>query len=200
MHLHVQLNELSWDEQTCGTSILVKTQSITSIPGFCPPCPFQSAPCTPLIRVTTTLTSNTTDHVCLFFIHVLPVNHTVCVFWGYLSLLTNTGFILADVWYTPCCSVAQSCATLCDPMDRSTPGFPVLHCLPEFAQTHVRGVNDVIQPSHPLLSPSLVTFNLSHHDGLFQWVSSLHQVAKVLKLQLQHQHQFFQWIFRVDFL
>ena len=123
-------------------------------------------------------------------------NHTVCVFWGYLSLLTNTGFILADVWYTPCCSVAQSCATLCDPMDRSTPGFPVLHCLPEFAQTHVRGVNDVIQPSHPLLSPSSPSFNLSQNQGLLQWVRSSQQVARVLGFQLQS----FQGIFRTDFL
>ena len=172
MHLRVQLNELSWDEQTCGTSILHRVLPSSQDPA--PPCPFQSAPSTALIRVTTTLTSNTTDHVCLFFISVLPGTHTVCVFWGYLSLLTNSGFILADVWYTPCCSVAQSCATLCDPMDCSTPGFPVLHHLPQFAQTHVHGVGDIIQPSHPLSSPSLVTFNLSQHEGLFQWVSSLH--------------------------
>ena len=168
MHLRVQLNELSWDDQTRGASFLVKAQNVTSIPGSCPPCPSSQPPPQALIRVTTTLTSNTTDHVCLFFIRVLPVNHPVCVFWGYLSLLTNNGFIFADVWYTHCCSVVQSCPTLCDPMDCSTPGFPVLHYLPEFAQTHVRGVGDAIQPSHPLSSPSLVTFNLSHHDSLFQ--------------------------------
>ena len=68
----------------------------------------------------------------------------------------------------------------------------------EFAQTHVHRVGDAIQPSHPLLSPSPSTFNLSQHQGLFQWVSSLHQMARVLELQLQH--QCFQWIFRVDFL
>ena len=96
------------------------------------------------------------------------------------------------------CSVAQSCPTLCDPMDCSTPGWPFHHQLPEFAQTHIHWVNDVIQPSHPLLSASPAAFNLSHHHGLFQWVSSLHQVAKVLELQLQHQS--FQWIFRTDFL
>ena len=82
--------------------------------------------------------------------------------------------------------VAQSCPTLCNPMNHSMPGLPVHHQLLESTQTHVHGVGDVIQPSHPLSSPSLVTFNLSHHDGLFQWVSSLHQVAKVLKLQPQH--------------
>ena len=96
-----------------------------------------------------------------------------------------------------CCSVAQSCPTLCDPMNCSTPGFPVLHHLPEFAQTRVHWVSDAIQPLYPLspLSPAL---NLSHHQGLFQWIGSSHQVAKVLELQLQH--QFLQWIFRIDFL
>ena len=81
-------------------------------------------------------------------------------------------------------SVAQSCPTLCDPMDCSTPGLPVHHQLLELAQTHVHWVGVAIQPSHPLLSPSPPAFNLSQHQGLFQWVSSLHQVAKVLELQL----------------
>ena len=84
-----------------------------------------------------------------------------------------------------CCpSVVQSYPTLCDPMDCSTPGFPVLCCLLEFAQTHVHRADDAIQPSHPLLSPSPPAFNLSQHQGLFQWVGSLHQVAKVLEFQL----------------
>ena len=87
---------------------------------------------------------------------------------------------------------------LCDPMDWSIPGFPVLHHLPELAQTHVHRAGDAIQPSHPLLSPSPPTFNLSQHQGLFQWVSSLHQVAEVLELQLRHQS--LQWILRIDFL
>ena len=94
-------------------------------------------------------------------------------------------------------SVAQLCPTLCDPVDCSMPGFPVLYQLPELAQTHVHQVSDAIQPSHPLLSPSPV-FNLSQHQDLFKWVSSSHQVAIVLELQLQR--QFFQWIFRADFL
>ena len=76
-------------------------------------------------------------------------------------------------------SVVQSCPTLCDSMDSSTPGFPVHHQLLELAQTHVHRIGDVIQPSHPLSFPS-PTFNLSQHQGLFQWVSSSHQVAKVL--------------------
>ena len=74
--------------------------------------------------------------------------------------------------------VAQSCPTLCDPMDCSTPGFSVHHQLPKLAQTHVHWVSDAIQPSHPLSSPSPPAFNLAQHRGLFKWVSSLHQVAQ----------------------
>ena len=76
-------------------------------------------------------------------------------------------------------SVSQSCLTLWDPIDCSTPGFHVHHQLPEIFQTHVHQVSDAIQPSHPLLSPSPPAFNLSQHQGLFQWVSYLHQVAKI---------------------
>ena len=83
--------------------------------------------------------------------------------------------------------VAQSCLTLCDPMNHSTPGLPVHHQLPEFTQTHVHRVGDAIQPSHPLSSPSPPALNLSQGQGLFQRVSSSHQVAKVLEFQLQHQ-------------
>ena len=95
-------------------------------------------------------------------------------------------------------SVAQLCPTLCDPIDCSTLGLPVHHQLPGFTQTHVHWVGDAIQPSHPLSSPSPPAFNLSQHQGLFKWVISSHQVAKVLEFQLQHQS--FQWIFRTDFL
>ena len=95
-------------------------------------------------------------------------------------------------------SVTQSCPTLSDPMDCSTPGFPVHHQLPVFIQSQAHWVGDAIQPSHPLSSPSPPAFNLSQHQGLFQWVSSSHEVAKVLDFQLQHQS--FQWIFRTDFL
>ena len=83
-------------------------------------------------------------------------------------------------------------------MDCSTPGFPVLYYLPEFTQTHVHWVDDAILLSHPLLPPSPLALNISQHQGLFQWVGSLHQVAKALEFQLKHQS--FQWIFRVDFL
>ena len=81
-------------------------------------------------------------------------------------------------------------------MDCSTPGFPILHYPSEFAQTHVHWVGDALQPSHPLLPYSPFAFNLSQHQGLSQWVSSLHQVAKVLELQ----YQSIQWIFRTDLL
>ena len=95
-------------------------------------------------------------------------------------------------------SIAHFCLTLWDPMDCSMPGLPVHHQLPEFSQTHVHWVGDAIQPSHLLLPPSPPAFNLFQHQGLFQWVSSSHQVAKVLELQLWYQS--FQWTFRVDFL
>ena len=95
-------------------------------------------------------------------------------------------------------SVAQLCLTLHNPMDCSTQGFPVYHQLLELAQTHVHWVSDAIQLSHPLSSPSPPAFNLSQHQGLFRWVSSSQQVAKVLEFQLQHQS--FQWIFRTNLL
>ena len=88
---------------------------------------------------------------------------------------------LSSVQFT---SVAQSCLTLCDPMNRSTLGLPVHHQLPEFTQTHVHRVGDAIQPSHPLSSPSPPASNPSQHQSLFQWVNSLHEVAKVLEFQL----------------
>ena len=94
--------------------------------------------------------------------------------------------------------VSQSCPTLCDPMDCSMPGLPVHHQHPEFTQTHVHWVSDAIQPSHPLSFPSPPALNLSQHQGLFQWISSSHQVAKVLEFQLQHQS--FQWTPRTDLL
>ena len=94
-----------------------------------------------------------------------------------------------------CCSVTQSCLTLCDHMDCSIPVFPVLHYLPEFPQIHVHRVSDSVYPSHPLLPRSAPAPNLSQQQGLFQWVESSYQVAKILELQ----HQSFQWIFRVDY-
>ena len=95
-------------------------------------------------------------------------------------------------------SVAQLCLTLCDPMDCSTPGLSVHHQLPEFTQTRVHWVGDAIQTFHPLSSPSPPALNLSQHQGLFKWVSSSHQVAKVLEFQFQHQS--FHWTPRTDIL
>ena len=111
--------------------------------------------------------------------------------------------LTGNFWGSPCCniiscycSVARLCLTLCDPMDCSMPGFLVYHQLPELAQIRVHWVGDAIQPSHPLSPPSPPAFSLSRDQGLFQWVGSFHQVTKVLEFQ----HQFLQWIFRVDFL
>ena len=95
-------------------------------------------------------------------------------------------------------SVAQSCPTLCDPMNSSTPGLPVHHQLPEFTQTHVHRDGDAIQPSHPLLSPSPPASNPSQHQGLFQWVNSSNEMAKGLEFQLQHLS--FQWTPKTDLL
>ena len=101
--------------------------------------------------------------------------------------------LLISVKFT---SVTQLCPTLCDPMNCSMPGLPVHHQLPEFTQTHAHRVSDTTQPSHPLSSPSPPAPKPSQHKGLFQWVSSSHQVAKVLEFQLQHQS--FQWTLRTD--
>jgi len=95
-------------------------------------------------------------------------------------------------------SVTQSCPTLWDPMNRSTPSLPVCHQLPEFTQTHVHRVGDAILPSHPLSSPSPRAPNPSQHQSLFQWVNSSHEVAKVLEFQPQRQS--FQWTPRTGLL
>ena len=95
-------------------------------------------------------------------------------------------------------SGAQSCPTICNPMNCSTPGLPVHHQLPEFTQIHVHRVSDAIQPSHPLSFPSPPAPNPSQQQGLFQCVNSLHEVAKVLEFQPQHQS--FHWTPRIDLL
>ena len=102
---------------------------------------------------------------------------------------------LQDIQFS---SVAQSCLTLCDPMDCSTPGLPVHHQLLEPTQTHVHRIPNAIPQSHSLSPLSPPTFKLSQHQNLFQWVKSSHQVPKVLEFQLQHHS--FQWTFRTDFL
>ena len=108
-------------------------------------------------------------------------------------------FILLPIIYDfQFSSVTQLCPALSNSMDYSTPGFLIHHQLPQLAQTYVHWGGNAIQPSHPLSSPSPPVFNLSQNQGLFQGVSSSHQVAKVLELQLQHQS--FQWIFKTDLL
>ena len=101
-------------------------------------------------------------------------------------------------WSDQFSSVFQSCPTLCDPINHSTPGIPVPHQLPQSTQTHVYRVGEAIRPSYPLSSPSPLAPNPSQHQGVFQWVSSSHEVAKELELQLQYQS--FQWTPRTDLL
>ena len=101
-------------------------------------------------------------------------------------------------WNIQFSSATQSCLTLCDPMNHSMPGLSVHHQLPEFTQTHVHWVCDAIQPSHPLSSPSPPAPKPSQHQGLFQWVNSSPEVAKVFEFQLQNQS--FQWIVITDLL
>ena len=113
-------------------------------------------------------------------------------------VLFSHGFFASILWDCGCCPVAKFCPSFYKPLDCRMPGFPVDQCHLEFAQTHVHWVTDAIQPSHPLSSPSPPAFSLLQHHSLFQWVSSSHQVARVLELQLQHQS--FQLIFRTDFL
>ena len=105
-----------------------------------------------------------------------------------LNIITQ--YFLCSVQFS---SVTQSCPTLCNPMNCSTPGLPVHQQLPEFTQTHAHRVSDAIQPSPPLSSPSPPAPNPSQHQGLFQWINSLHEVEKVLELQLQHQSFLVQW-------
>ena len=100
-----------------------------------------------------------------------------------LSVAFKSRALCRDIGYQ-FSSVAQSCPTLCDPVNRSMPGLPVHHQLPEFTQTHVHRVSDAIQPSHSLSSPSPSAPNPSQHQSLFQWVNSSHELAKVLEFQL----------------
>ena len=116
-----------------------------------------------------------------------------------LTLLWSFATVIISFFFVPVQFSSVSCVPLfVTPMDSSTPGLPVHHQLPELPQTHVHWVGDATQQSHPLSSPSPPSFNLFQHQGLFQWVSSLHQVAKVLEFQLQHQS--FQWTLRAGFL
>ena len=108
-------------------------------------------------------------------------NSLISTGWNMLVCLPVTAKLKDEDQFS---SVTQSCPTLCNPKNRSTPGLLVHHQLPEFTQTHVHRVGDAIQPSHPLSSPSPPAPNPSQHQSLFQWVNSLHEVAKVLEFQL----------------
>ena len=131
-------------------------------------------------------------HIILFFVSSTNSNS---LFKTQLLWSLNQTFTICSVQFN---SVAQSCPTLCNPMNHSMPGLPIHHQLPESTQTHVHRVGDAIQPSHPQSSPSLPAPYPSRHQGLFQWVNSSHEVAKVLEFQLQHQS--FQWTPRPDLL
>ena len=137
-------------------------------------------------------------------LNIITTNTEIVIIWGDIStivvIISQYIYVCVCVYHILSCvhlkltsvlckfAVAvQSLRTvwLCNPMDYSMPGFPVLHHLPELAQIHIHWLGDTIQPSHPLTSPSLPAFSLSQHQGLFQWVGSSHQVAKVLELLLQ---------------
>ena len=126
-----------------------------------------------------------TSHTCFQKPYIKRNHFNIHDFFSRNKLYSRTEFMIKILFLNKSqrqiiiSSVAQSCLTLWDPTDCSTPGFPVHHQLPEFAQTHVHKVGDAIQPSHPLSSPSPLAFNLSQHQGLFQWVSSSHQFSSV---------------------
>ena len=133
--------------------------------------------------------SNLLAHNCLQQFLMSVCISVILVVTSLLSLILLIGIC--------CCSVAQLCLTLCEPMDCSMPGFPVPHYLPRFAQVSVHCIVDAMQPSYPLTPSSPSALNLSQHQGLFQWVSSSHPMTKILDFLLQH--QCFQWVFRVNF-
>ena len=152
---------------------IVVVQSLSHVPLF-------ATPWTPVCQASLSFTISRSLLKLMSMELVMPSQHLI-VHWPLL--------ILPSIF--PNTRVFSNESTLCDPMDCSMPGSSILHYLQEFAQTHVHWVGDTNQPSHPAL-------NLSQHQGLFQWVGSSHQMAKVLELQLQHQS--FQWKSRVDFL
>ena len=137
--------------------------------------------------------------LCLFSMY-FPLSHIRFFHFSSIQWVSSFSCLVdcAIAMFCPSSSFAQSCPTLCGSMDCSMPGFPVHHQFLEPAQTHVHQVSDATQLSHPLPSPSPPTFNLSQHQDLFKWVSSSHQVTKVLEFQLQHQS--FQWTPRTDLL
>ena len=125
----------------------------------------------------------------VFFTHVISFQlRKKCILCNRLLWIQLSSF----------CSATQPCPTLCNPMNHRMPGLPAHHKLLEFTKTHVHWVNEAIQPSHPLSSPSSPAPNPSQDQALFQWVNSLHEVVKILEFQFQHQS--FQWTSRTDLL
>ena len=136
-----------------------------------------------------------------FWVLIIAFEDQVPIPWlGQIAQHPSQPYEPADLFFLFLFSSVQllSHVQLCDAMNCSMPGLRVHHQLPELTQTQVHWVSDAIQPSHPLSSPSPPALNLSQHQGLFKWVNSSHQVAKVLEFQLQNQS--FQWIFRTDLL
>ena len=155
--------------------------SFTKAPPWRPPnhCPWR------MLTLSLFLTENIKfTSFCSFYSSIyLFVSEIFCLTFWNLSVSLCYGLFILIAVSDQIRSVTQSCLTLCDPMNRSTPGLPVHHQLLEFTQTHVHRVSDAIQPSHPLSSSSPLAPNPSQHQSLFQWVNSSHEVAKVLEFQ-----------------
>ena len=149
----------------------------------------------PLSRIDTSNSLDQWNKVLRWMLWISSITMLILSAWGHLSYIFILQNFFALIQFS---SVAQSCPTLCDPMNRSTSGLPVHHQFPEFTQTQVHQVSDAIQPSHPLSSPSPPAPSPSQHQGLFQSVNSLHEAAKVLEFQPQHQS--LQWTPRTGFL
>ena len=134
---------------------------------------------------------------CFFFklYFLIHIWNTFPIVYSFLNFILNPTLYLIPSSSNYCCSVAQSCPMLCNPMDWSIPGLSVPHHLLRFAQVHVHCIGDAIQPSHPLMPSSPSALNLSQYQGLFQRVSCLHQMTKILEFQLQHQSLL--WVFRL---
>ena len=150
-------------------------------------CHYEQIKC--ICRTVQTILPYYTWSLCDLFMNFVALIFVFCPGFILNLFLISTGY---SVQFS---SVTQSCPTLCNPMNCSMPGLPVHHQVPESTQTHVLWVSDVIPT---VSSPSSPALNISQHQGLFKWGSSLHQVAKVLELQLRSLS--FQWIFRTDFL